>query len=234
MPFEYQPDLRVHYDGGFLELLTPFPLLVGVVSLAMLIMHGACFLQLRTLDDLKARAAQAARRAALVYLAAFALAGIWLSFGIEGFRITELGDPNQTLTPLQKRVETATGAWLDNYMRWSWLWMVPAVSFAGAIGVVLLSGRRRLPVFLASCAAVAGTLLTAGLSMFPFVMPSSTRPDHSLTLWDVTSSHHTLGLMFWAVVIFLPIIIAYTSWVYRVMRGPISEQDIERDSHTVY
>jgi cytochrome d ubiquinol oxidase subunit II len=70
--------------------------------------------------------------------------------------------------------------------------------------------------------------------MFPFVMPSTTNPNGSLTAFDATSSHRTLNLMFIAVVVFLPIVVAYTSWVYRVMRGKITEEKIREETHTAY
>ena len=70
--------------------------------------------------------------------------------------------------------------------------------------------------------------------MFPFVMPSSSDPRSSLTLWDAVSSHGTLQIMFWVVVIFLPIVLAYTSWVYRVLRGKITVETIRANDHSVY
>jgi cytochrome d ubiquinol oxidase subunit II len=65
-------------------------------------------------------------------------------------------------------------------------------------------------------------------------MPSSLDAGSSLTIWDATSSHLTLQLMFWAVLIFLPLIIAYTSWVYRVMRGKVTEAAVSEQSHSMY
>jgi cytochrome d ubiquinol oxidase subunit II len=70
--------------------------------------------------------------------------------------------------------------------------------------------------------------------MFPFIMPSSSQPNHSLTMWDATSSHMTLQVMFWVTVIFLPLIMLYTSWVYRVMRGTVTTQNIKDNTHTAY
>ena len=76
--------------------------------------------------------------------------------------------------------------------------------------------------------------MTAAVALFPFVMPSSIMPDVSLTVYDAVSSHRTLNLMFIAVVVFLPIVLAYTSWVYRVMRGKITEEKIKEETHTAY
>ena len=80
----------------------------------------------------------------------------------------------------------------------------------------------------------AGTIATAGLSLFPFFLPSSTHPDASLTVWDASSSKLTLEIMLGATAVFLPIIIAYTSWAYSVLRGPVKAESIMSDSHGNY
>ena len=77
-------------------------------------------------------------------------------------------------------------------------------------------------------------ILTAGMALFPFVMPSSLAPNSSLTVWDAVASHKSLGIMFWVVVVMLPIILFYTGWVYRVMRGKVDEAHIRDNEHTVY
>ena len=235
VPFHYDDNLRSYYTGSFFGLLNPFALLTGVVSLSMLLMHGAVYLQLRTEGVLNERAVKAATLSASVFLAAFALSGLWLGFGIDGYRIIDMPDPNSAFTPLAKTVELNTGAWLDNYGRYPWMILAPVLGFAGA-GLALLLSRAGRPgiAFVMSGLAVTGVILTAGLSMFPFVMPSSTVPAHSLTAWDATSSHLTLTWMFWAVVLFLPIVIAYTGWVFRVMRGKVTEARIKEETHTAY
>jgi cytochrome d ubiquinol oxidase subunit II len=82
--------------------------------------------------------------------------------------------------------------------------------------------------------ALAGVILTAGLAMFPFIMPSSAQPNASLTVFDAVSSHRTLNLMFIAVAVFLPMVLVYTGWVYRVLRGRITEAGIQEKTHTAY
>ncbi len=235
VPFHYDADLRAIYTGSFFALLNPFALLAGVVSLSLLCLHGATYLQLRTEGGIADRARIAARWSALVLLASFALAGIWVAFGIQGYHVLAMPSADSAFTPLAKHVGRVPGGWLANYRQYPWMMLAPALGFLGGLAALALSQARRAgAAFLASAATVAAVILTAGLSMFPFVLPSSTRPDHSLTAWDATSSRLTLTLMFWAVVVFLPIIIAYTAWVFRVMRGTITEAQIERDSHTAY
>jgi cytochrome d ubiquinol oxidase subunit II len=235
VPFHYDEFMRPFYTGSFWALLNPFALLAGVVSLSMLIMHGAVLIQLRTAGELEARARRCVVLFGLVFLAAFSLAGLWQAFGIEGYRVVSMPDPANVITPLDKQVEVAAGAWMDNFKAHPAMILAPASVYLGVLAAILLcrAGRPGLG-FVFSGISLAGVILTAGLAMFPFIMPSSTRPDHGLTLYDATSSHRTLMLMFGAVVVFLPIVLAYTSWVYRVLRGKVTEAQIEKDTHSAY
>ena len=107
---------------------------------------------------------------------------------------------------------------------------------AGALLTALLLRTRRLRVlaFLFSGLTIASIIATAGLSMFPFLMPSSLAPDSSLIVWDASSSATTLLIMTVATVVLLPIVMIYTAWVYRVLRGPVNAAQIEADLHTSY
>ncbi|MGH8744070.1 MAG: cytochrome d ubiquinol oxidase subunit II, partial [Burkholderiales bacterium] len=235
VPFQYDADLRVTHSGSFWALLNPFALLAGVVSLSMLTMHGAVYLQHRTEGEICARAKQAAKVSALVLIATLVVAGLWIAGGIEGYKIISMPSPNAAFIPLAKVVEKASGAWLNNYTLYPWTILAPILATGGAIVALLLSvSNRTATALIFSALSVAGVILTAGLAMFPFIMPSSTFPSSSLTAWDAVSSHRTLQIMFWAAVIFLPLIAAYTSWVYRVLRGKITVESIQENKHAAY
>jgi len=235
VPFHYDALMRPMYTGSFWGLLNPYGLLAGIVSVAMLVMHGAVYLQMRTEDVLARRAKAVMRWSGIIFVAVFVLAGIWQAFGIEGFRIVSAPDPGTAYSPLAKTVQMAKGAWMQNYAAHGVLWLAPAAAVLGAVAAVLLSGAGRAGIaFVFSGASLAGVILTAGLAMFPFVIPSSTHPDMSLTAFDAVSSHRTLGIMFIAVVLLLPIVMVYTGWVYRVLRGKITEESIREDSHGAY
>ena len=235
LPFHYDNTLRSFYTGSFWALLNPFAILCGIVSLTMLMMHGAVYLQLRTDGVVQDRAQKAALVTGIVCAVSFALAGIWIAYGIDGYHITSMQDFNVALNPLAKTVEKYTGAWLGNYHTYPWMILAPIASFAG-IALTLMSVRfkNELAAFMFSSIAISGIILTAGFSMFPFIMPSSTDPISSLTIWDATSSKKTLGIMFVVTIIFLPLIMAYTAWVYRVLRGKVTTQSIKDNTHTAY
>ncbi|MCZ4312193.1 cytochrome d ubiquinol oxidase subunit II [Comamonadaceae bacterium G21597-S1] len=236
VPFGFDDYLVSTYTGSFWQLLNPFALLAGVVASAMLTMHGGMYLAHRTEGAIQQRAATGATLAALAMVAAFVGAGVWLRFGgIEGFVITSVIDPNAVADPLSKTVERSADGWWRNYARLPALWLLPAFGVAGALmAAVLVRARHTLSAFVASALAIVGVIGTAGAAMFPFVMPSSSMPDASLTVWDSVSSHLTLGLMFWATLIFMPLIVVYTSWAYRVMRGKVTVAQIQANDHTAY
>jgi len=235
VPFELDEFLRVTYHGGFFGLLNPFALLAGLLSLFMVVMQGATWLQMKTEAALHLRARNAAQIAALLSLASFALAGVWLAFGIDGFAITAMPALDAASNPLHKQVAIQAGAWLTNYGRYPWMMAAPAVGLTMPLLVLLFSRLERGALaFLCSSLTVAAVVLTAGFSMFPFIMPSSLDPNMSLTAWDATSSHMTLKLMLGAAIIFVPIVLSYTIWTYIKMFGRIGHQHIEDNKHSLY
>jgi cytochrome d ubiquinol oxidase subunit II len=235
VPFEFDAFMRSTYTGSFRDLLNPFALLTGVVSLTMLVMHGAVFIQLRTEGELNQKARKAARLFGIIFIVAFTVGGIWQYSAIDGYRIVSMPDPGTLLTPLDKTVEVVSGGWNQNYVEHPLTLGAPVAVFAGALLAIFLSGAGRPAVaFIFSAVSLAGVIMTVALSMFPFVMPSISVPNVSLTAYDAVSSHRALNLMFIAVVVFLPIVILYTSWAYRVMRGKITEKKIREETHTAY
>ncbi|MDE2368495.1 MAG: cytochrome d ubiquinol oxidase subunit II [Burkholderiales bacterium] len=236
VPFGFDDRLVSTYTGSFWQLLNPFGLLAGVVSSAMITMHGGTYLAHRTEGQIQQRAMRGAVGAALVMAVAFVAAGIWLRLGsIQGYAITSAMDPGAAADPLAKTVVRSADAWFANYGRAPLLWLLPALGVGGALAAAALVARRHtLTAFVASALAITGVIGTAGASMFPFVMPSSSMPDASLTVWDSVSSHLTLALMFWATLIFMPLIVFYTSWAYRVMRGKVTLAQIRANEHTAY
>ncbi len=223
IPFTFDAMARPVYSGSFLGLLHPFALLAGTASLGMIVLHGAAYAALKAEEPMAARARRAGQLAGTVLLAAFSAAGLWLATGIDGLRIVGALDPAGPSDPLRKAVESVPGGWIANFPAHPWMWIAPAIAYAGAAAAMLLLRRSRAgAAFVASALASAGVILTAGFALFPFLMPSSTDPRSSLTIWDASSSRMTLFIMLVAVLVFMPIVLAYTAWVFRVLRGRVS------------
>lgn len=235
LPFQFDDYLRSTFEGGFFQLLHPFAIISGVLAIAMFVMHGATYLMMRSDLDVYTRSQAIAKVAALVVIALFAIAGVWIAFGIDGMRIVTGGEPGGIANPMLKTVELVSGGWLDNYSQYPLMMLAPAMGFLGATGAFLLAkaGRSAL-AFWNSSISIIGIILTGGFSLFPFIMPSSLNPNHSFTLWDAVGSELTLTVSFWSAVIFVPIILAYTSWCYTKMWGPQTVKSIQENDHTLY
>jgi cytochrome bd ubiquinol oxidase subunit II len=229
LPFHFDALQRPVYTGGFFGLLRPFALLSGVVSLAMLVMHGCVYAALKVGEPMSRRAARTGRWAALAYAVSFVLAGVWLANAVDGQRIVSAIDTLGPSNPLGKHVAVVHGVWLGNYRAHGLLYLVPALALAGAAATSVLLGAARAGLaFIASGCTLAATILTAGVALFPFLMPSSTHPDQGLTVWDASSSERTLGIMLVAVLVLLPVVLAYTAWVFRVLRGRITLESVRQ------
>lgn len=229
VPFHFDDTLRVYYEGGLFGLLTPFALLCGLVSVAMLLMHGAGMLAMKTSGAVAARARRYGSIAAIATAVLFVIGGIWVA-RIDGYALQVGMDTAGPSNPLAKVAVAKPGAWMDNYARWPITWLLPAIGVAGALlsAVSLRSGRAGL-AFLASSVSIIGIILTEGVATFPFLLPSSTQVGSSLTLWDASSSHMTLFIMLLATAFFLPIVLLYTAWVFRVLRGKVDGDGMGRN-----
>lgn len=234
VPFRFNEDLRIFYDGNFFGLLNPFALLAGVVSLSMLIMHGAAWLQLKTDGVVRERARAIGSVAALVTIVTYALAGIWLAFGIEGYALAGIVVTDGPSNPLLSDT-VRTAGWFAAFSERPWIAVAPAAGFLGALLAFFgLKAGRDVATLLFSKLAIIGIISSVGLTMFPFILPSSIDPKSSLTVWNASSSHQTLFVMVVAAVIFVPIILAYTAWVYKVMWGKVTAQAINDNENSVY
>lgn len=229
-PFQLDVTQRITYGGNFFGLLTPFALLAGLVSLAMIVTQGATLIAGRTDGEIAERARRYGRWAALATIVLFALGGILVLYVLEGYRLVSPAETLAPSNPLGKDVVREVGAWGANYAATPWMLAAPVLAFFGSIVAWWSLGTRvRLVGLLASSLAIFGIIATAGLSLFPFLLPSSVDPQSSLTVWDASSSQLTLFVMLCAAAVFLPLIIAYTGWVYRVMRGPVTTQSLGRN-----
>ena len=223
-PFRLDSDLRSFYDGSLLGLFTPFSLIAGLLSVAMLVLHGGAWLSVKAEQGpVLERARLIGSVAGVLALVLFAAGGLYVAYGGLGYRITGVLDVNGFSNPLRTTVQAAPGAWLDNYGRYPWMLIAPALGFLGALaGLVGMWWRSAPLAFGGSSLSTVGIISTVGLSMFPFILPSSINPQSSLTVWNASSSHLTLFIMLIVTVVFLPLILIYTTWVYSVLWGRTS------------
>ncbi|MEO9340385.1 cytochrome d ubiquinol oxidase subunit II [Mesorhizobium sp. SB112] len=229
VPFHFTPDLRPIYEGNLFGLLNPLALYCGLVSLSMIVMHGAAWLTFKAEGAVAARARVLGGKAAVIASALFAGGGVLVWLGLlGGYRVTSPVVWDGPSNPLGKTVIADGGAWLANFHAYPILWLVPLLGVASPLLAALgfRAGKEGL-TFLASKLGVAMIIATVGVAMFPILLPSSTSPDHSLAVFDASSSRATLRNMLIATVIFMPIILAYTAWVYKVLWGKVSEKSIE-------
>lgn len=229
VPFRIDGDMRIFYDGsGLFELLNPFGLLAGLVSLTMLLAHGAVYLAVKADGPVRERAVRLLTVTAPVSVLLFVLAGLWLSQAIPGYVITGEVLTTGPSNPLLKQVAVRDGAWLANYAAYPWMIAAPVLGVIGPLAALALVrlGRPGLG-FIASGTGIFGIVSTAGVSMFPFLMPSSIDPAASLTVWDASSSERTLFIMLVCTLIFLPIVLSYTAFVFRVLRGRVTAAQIQ-------
>lgn len=193
-------DESKNYAGTFFGLLNPYALLIGVVGFAMLATHGALYIVLKSEDELKERAARWAGRAGIVFLALFVVAGV-------------------ATVATQPRL-------LANYKSAPVLWLVPVLTLAAivATGVINRTGRAGA-AFVASSISIAGAMAMAGASLYPNLVPALNDAERSLTIFNASSSLLTLKTMLIVTVIGMPIVLAYTIWLYSVFRGKAVGQE---------
>jgi len=221
LPFSLDGDLRAHYSGTFLGLFTPFTLSCGLLSVAMLVLHGAAWLCMKAeLGPVRVRAMRFGMIAGAASMVLFAAGFAFIAFGQMGYRIVSVIDPGGPSNPPHTLSALIAGGWLTNFGAHPVLWIAPLLGFAGAaLALVGLARGRDWVAFTGSSLSVAGIISTVGLSMFPFILPSSTSPNSSLTVWNASSSQLTLFIMLGVTVVFLPIVLAYTAWAYKIMWG---------------
>lgn len=227
-PFRLDSDLRAFFDGSFLGLFTPFTLICGLLSVAMLVLHGSAWLAIKVEHGpVHDRATRFGTLAGMLSLVLFAAGWAFVAWTDIGFRIVGTIDAAGPSNPLRTTSEIAAGAWLANYALHPWMMIAPLLGFGGAV-VALIGIRRRIEsaAFAGSSASAVGIIATVGLSMFPYILPSSIDAHSSLTVWNASSSEKTLGIMLFVTVVFLPIILAYTAWAFKLMWGRVTAHEV--------
>ncbi|MFT0860916.1 cytochrome d ubiquinol oxidase subunit II [Ancylobacter sp. G4_0304] len=233
VPFHFDWRLTSFYTGSFIALFNPFAILCGAMAVSMSVYMGGAILTGATDGLVQERARRAAIFAGILAMVLFTIGGLWLT-RLDGYVLVSGPDPASAQTPLHQTVERAAGHWLTNFSNHPVLWAAPALGYIGALlGVLSLSARRPIFGWWFGALAWIGIIATVGAAMFPFMMPSSTEPSHSLTVWNAGSSQLTLSWMLGFTLVFMPLILWYTSWAFWVMRGKVDEAHVESSEHAL-
>ena len=185
---------------SFVSLLNPYALLVGTLSLAMFTMHGAAFLTVKTEGDLQRRMARWVSGAwvafVILYLAGFAATFFAAPFLFEG----ALGKPL------------------------FWVFLILLLAAGVTVPIAIRSGKF-LRSFLASSVSIGSLMGLAGVCLFPRIVPSSLDLANSLTAYNASSTPRTHTVMLVIALIGMPIVIAYTAYVYKAFAGKVAVED---------
>ena len=189
-------DGNMMYTGGFWNLLNPYALLGGLVSLSGFTLYGAIFLSLKTTDDLMEEAQKTAWKLwapALLVLVAFIVASYFATDVVQHLGI------NPGPVPI--------GA---------------ALSLLGA--GYFIHARRSGWAFSLAALAILFSMATIFMELFPRVLVSSLNPEFSLTIYNASSSPYTLKVMTIVALVFTPIVLIYQGWTYWIFRKRVSEK----------
>jgi len=227
-PFRMDDNMRIYWEGHFFGLLNPFALVCGLLSVTMLFLHGAAWLSMKAEHGpVRDRARAMAPHLAIGSIVLFGAAGVWVAFGDLGYTLVSAVDPAGPSNPRLTETMREGGAWLDNYARYPWMVLAPVLGFGGAgLAILGLRAQSEALTFLGSKLSVVGVISTAGVSMFPFILPSSIDPNASLTVWNASSSHTTLFVMLIVTAVLLPIVLAYTAWAFKIMWGRVTSDQV--------
>jgi len=232
--FDFNEMMMIKNEIGFFELFTPLSLICGLLSITLLTTQGACFLAIKTDKIIYQRIKKVLKFLPILNIIFYAIGGLILA-KISGYIISSPIIGSGESNPLAKKVIIENGAWLKNYQNYKWMIIAPILGFAGQFLTIIFSFYKQdLKAFIANSLSIFGIISSVGLSVFPFILPSSLNPNASLTVWDASSSYQTLVVMLIATIIFLPIVLAYTSFVFAVLRGKVTEKNIEQDSNFLY
>ncbi len=233
LPFEFDNSMRSVYHGHFFELLSPYALLAGLFSLEIFIFHGSIYLQVKTEAPISTRAMKSASLFGILFLINFITTLLITLYFLPGYTIQAMPDPNTSFAPMLKTVSVSKGSWMENFIKYPLGILAPIAVVFTMLAIILSVLKRPSLALIMSALTMAALTVTVGFILVPFILPSSVNPNHSLTIWDACSSKLTLTWMFAAVIIFLPIILIYTSFVFRVMRGKVRIAEV-RENNEAY
>jgi len=232
--FSFDEFMVIKNQVEFFGLLSPFALLCGILGISLISTQGASFLMMKTEEDIFNRSRKIAMIMPFLTIVSFLIGGYLLK-SMGGYQITSIAGTELDSNPFNKVVLYQEGGWLLNYTKFPWIIAAPCIGVISCLLVVIVSLMRNAKyTFIFSSISIISIMSTVGLSMFPFIVPSIMDYNSSLTVWDASSSYKALAVMLGTVVVFMPIVIFYVSFVYKVMFGKVTGDDIKKHSKELY
>jgi cytochrome d ubiquinol oxidase subunit II len=189
-------DARGEFAGTFLSLLGPYPLLLGVTTVALFMMHGAIYALMKTEGELHDR-----------------LRG-WINNCIIFFIICYATTTMATLLYVPHMAARMRAE--------PWLFSIALINMLAIANIPReIHLGRDARAFISSCVAMVALMGLFGLEMYPNLVLSNPVPAHSLNLHNAASSTKTLGIMLTIALIGVPIVLAYTVSIYWIFRGKV-------------
>lgn len=185
------------YAGGFINLLNPYSLILGVTTVALFAMHGAIYLVMKTEGELQAQAKGWVKSAMIFFGVCYGALTI----------ATFVFAPHMA----------------DKIRQEPWLFLLPLVSLLAIANVPReMSKGREQRAFLFSCLSIVFLLSLFGLGMFPNLVPSTMNPAYTLTAFNSAASEATLTTMLSIALLGMPFVLTYTIAIYSVFRGKVN------------
>ncbi|MEW6586910.1 MAG: cytochrome d ubiquinol oxidase subunit II [Nitrospirota bacterium] len=201
--FQGLPIDAAGYHGTLFTLLNPYGLLTGVFFVLLFLQHGSLWLSIKTGGDLSERAGRLAK---IIWLPLLVVAVAFLAY-----------------------TYFATGLYGNYFSNPVWF-VMPLVAVLSLVGIRLFAFRGNyLMAFYASFATILTVTLTGVIGLYPNLIPSGLDQNYSLTIFNSSSSIYTLKIMTVVALIFVPIVIAYQIWVYRVFRRRLDVHEVLAD-----
>jgi cytochrome d ubiquinol oxidase subunit II len=189
------------FVGSFLGLLHPYAMLLGVTTVALFAMHGAIFALMKTEGKFHNRIRRWINPCIITFIMLYAATT----------QLTLLYCPHMTERVKEHPIFLAIAG--AN--------MLAIANIPRAIHL-----KKDFQAFLSSCAAMIALMSLFGAGLFPHMLMSNPAPEHSLTVYNASSSAKTQGVMLTIALIGVPVVLAYTASIYWIFRGKVKKENL--------
>ncbi|MFX0123381.1 MAG: cytochrome d ubiquinol oxidase subunit II [Candidatus Hodarchaeota archaeon] len=196
-------DETSNFSGTLITLINPYSLFIGVMSLIMMISHGAIYLRVRTANRLAEKATRWAKVGLIGYFSIAIIVLVVSAFMHPHLRINFIDAPL--------------------------LIVIPIVGFLTILLSIWLIIKEKNPVFsfITSAISIGLNILGVGLAIFPNLVYASNNSSRNLTVYNASSGELTLSTILGVALIALPLVLAYTAWTYKTFSGKIELAELE-------